>query len=81
MSARKAYRRGRCEKLSAEHLPLCGEATALKVCQAQTVTSGLLLENAILFDEVLDNLGLVPAEPASERGEEQLEWEDIGHRA
>ncbi len=74
-------RHDRGEKPSAEHFPLRGEATALNVGQAQTAAAELLFENAILQDEVLDHLGLVPVEPAGEGGEEQLEWEEVGHHA
>ena len=33
----------------------------------------------ILFNQILDDLGLVTVNPAGEGGEEALEWEEIGH--
>jgi hypothetical protein len=41
----------------------------------------LLPDDSISHDEVVDDLRLVPADPACEPGEEQLEWLDVGHHA
>ena len=41
----------------------------------------LLLEDPVLFDEILDDLGLATVDPASERDEEQLKRKEVGHTA
>ncbi len=33
----------------------------------------------ILFDDILDDLGLMAVDPAGEGGEEELEREEFGH--
>jgi hypothetical protein len=39
----------------------------------------LLLQDAALFDEILDDLGLVSVDPAGEGGEEELKTKEVGH--
>ena len=41
--------------------------------QARTPAAELLLENAVLLDELVDRLGLLAVDPAGEGGEEKLE--------
>jgi len=69
------------EDPSAEDLALGSEATTLGVGQSKAFFAELLLQNSVLFDEVPDDVGLVPVDPACERGQEKLKWEEIGHVA
>ena len=47
--------------------------------ESKALAMELLLQHAILFDEVINDLRLMAVDPASERGEEELEWEKFGH--
>ena len=49
------------------------EPAALVIGQSKSPLAELLLEHAVLFDEVVDDLRLMTIDPAGERGEEQLE--------
>ncbi len=69
------------EQPAAEHLALRGEPAALVVGQPESLAAELLLEHAVLFDEVIDDLGLAAVGPAGEGGEEQLEVDHVGHLA
>ena len=62
-------------------LALCCEATTLGVGQSKAFSAELLLQDAVLFDEVLDDVDLVPVDPTGKRRQEQLKWEEIGHVA
>ena len=39
----------------------------------------LLLQNAVLLDEIVDDMRLMTIDPAGEGGEEQLKAEDVRH--
>ncbi len=67
------------EQLAAEDLALRGEPAALVVGQPESLAAKLLLEYAVLFDEVIDDLGLAVVGLAGEGGEEQLEVNQLGH--
>ena len=54
---------------------------ALVIGESEASATELFLQDAILFDEILDDLGLVAVDPAGERGEEQLQWKETGHDA
>ena len=49
--------------------------------ESEPALAYLLLQDQVLFDEILDDVGLVPVDPACEGRQEQLEWEEIGHVA
>ncbi len=81
-----AHKRVRChdhcdtfESLPVENLCLSREAATLLVIQAQGSALHLLLEHAVLIDEVLDQLGLVATDPPRENEEERPEWMEHGH--
>ena len=57
----------RSRGLATDALGFGGEAAALLVGQPQAATSELLLEGAVLIDEVGDDLGLVAADDAGEK--------------
>ena len=69
------------EQSTTEDLALRSESTSLVVGQAQAFAAELLLQHAVLLDEVVDGLGLVAVDPAGERGEEELEGEELGREA
>lgn len=50
-----------------------GEPTTLGVCKAQVATAEPLLEDPILFLQVLDDIELTAVDPAAEQEEEQLD--------
>ena len=58
------------QDLAAESFALGSESTALVIGQLQSSATQLLLENSVLLDEVVDDLGLVSVHPAGERREE-----------
>ncbi len=55
------------ERASTESLSLCCEASALAVVQPQPSSAELLLEDAVLLDEVFDGVLLVAVDPACYR--------------
>ena len=55
------------------------EPTTLVIGQSKAPVTELLLQGAILFDDILDDLGLMAVDPAGEGGEEELKWEEFGH--
>ncbi len=57
------------------------QSTALIVAEAESLIADLFHQHAVLFDEVVDDLGLMAIGPACEGGEEELEWEGVGHQA
>ncbi len=57
------------------------QSAALIVGEAVSLIADLFLQHAVLFDEVVDDLGLMAIGSACEGGEEELEWEDAGHDA
>ena len=63
------------------HLALRRESATLVVGESQPWLADLLLEDAVLLDEVIDDLGLVAIDPAGEGGEEQLKAKDVEHVA
>ena len=69
------------KETAAQNLALRGEAAALVIRESEPPAAELFLQNTILLDEVRDHLGLVPVDPAGERGEEHLQREEVGHRA
>ncbi len=66
---------------SAKGLTLRGEPSALVVGESDALAAELLLEDAVLFNEVVDGLSLLAVEPACARGDEELKREGIGHGA
>jgi hypothetical protein len=60
-------------------LALGSKAAALVIGQPESLATELFLEDAILLDEVIDDLGLIAIDPASEGGEKELKREKIGH--
>ena len=69
------------EHSPAERLALRREAAPLGVGQSESTSAELLLQDTVLFDEVLDGLGLAAVDPTGEGREEQLKREEVGHRA
>jgi hypothetical protein len=67
------------ENAATEDLAFGCESTALVIGESKASATELLLQHAILFDEVINDLPLMAVDPASERGEEELEWEKFGH--
>ncbi len=55
------------------------EPPPLVIGETQASPAELLFQHSILFNEVLDDLGLVAIYPSGEGGEEELEREEIGH--
>ncbi len=51
----------------------------LVIGESKASATELLLQDAILLDQILDDLGLMAVDPAGEGGEEELEWEEFGH--
>ena len=74
---RRDDRRDLGQELSTESLALGCEPPALVVGQPETLSAELLLEDAILLDEVVDGLGLMAVDPAHEGGEQKLQSEKI----
>ena len=66
-------RRDASEDSASQDFALRGETPALVVGEAQTLASELLLEDAVLLDEVGDDIGLVPAHDAGKGEEEDLQ--------
>ncbi len=56
------------------------QATTLVVSQAKSFAAVLFFPQAVLFDQVVDDSGLVAVGPASEVGEMELKWDEAGHR-
>lgn len=68
-------RRDLREELPSERLTLRGKPATLVIRQSEAATTRveLLLENAVLLDQVDDRRSLPSAHPRRERGEEELE--------
>ena len=56
-----------------EFLTAYGETPALDVCQSKWATAELLAEDAILLTEIVDQIVLVPVQPASDRKDEEVQ--------
>jgi hypothetical protein len=67
---RRHDRRNTTEKASSELLSLLGQPAALIVRESNSAATELLLEDAVLFDQVLDRALLLSADPA-DGGQEQ----------
>ncbi len=64
-----------------EDLASGSESSTLVIGESKPSAAELFFENSVLFDEVLDDLGLMSVDPAGERRVEQLKWEEVGHDA
>lgn len=51
-----------------------GEPTSLVVGEAQAPGSDLFAQDAVLFQEIVDDVALLLVEPASERDQDELQW-------
>ncbi len=68
------------QRFVAEDLALGSESAALGIRQAESLATELLLQDAVLLSEVLDDCVLMAADPAGEGGHEDLPGlEDGGH--
>ena len=67
------------ENAATEDLALRGESSALVIGEPKASPTESLLQDAVLLNEVFNDLGLVAIDPAGERGEEELEREKVGH--
>ena len=56
-----------------EFLTAYGETPALDVCQSKWATAESLAEDAILLTEIVDQIVLVPVQPASDRKDEEVQ--------
>jgi hypothetical protein len=66
---------------AAESFALGCDTAALIIGQIDAPPTKLFLQDAVLLDQILDQLGLVPVDPASEGREEESQWEAIRHHA
>ena len=66
------------EETTTEGLALGCESSALVVVEPEGLAVELFFEDAVLLDEVLDDLVLLAIEPAGERGQEDREGIDVG---
>ncbi len=69
------------EQSATKSLTFAGQAPSLGVGQSKSSSPQLLFEDAVLLDEIVDDLGLVPVDPARKGGEEQLETEEVERHA
>ncbi len=58
-----------------EDLAFGGEPTALVIGESESTLADLLLQDAVLFDEVSHDQCLFAVNPTSKRGEEELKRE------
>jgi len=68
------------EESPVQDVPLYCEPAALIIVEPQASTAELLLQHAVLLDEIGDDVGLLAVDPAGERGEEEPEPEEVHHR-
>ena len=69
-----------CSGASSDGLPSNGQSPSLIVCQAESSSAELLLQNSILLAEILDNRILLTGDPAGHGGDEDLPGlKDDGH--
>lgn len=66
---------------AAERLALRRESSPLVIREAKSSAAKLFLEDAVLFDEVRDDVRLLAVDPAREGGEQELKREEVGHHA
>jgi hypothetical protein len=79
---RRDQRRHLTQDLSSEALPAVRrESTPLGVGQPQAPAIELLVEHAVLFPQVRDDLQLVAIHPACQRHEEDPQPDSIDHRS
>ena len=76
----KLGRRDSAASPALEHATGCKSATLI-VGESETSAAELLFEDAVLFDEVGDDLGLLTIDPAGEGSEEELKRKEVGHHA
>ncbi len=69
------------KQTTAEDLAFGCEATALVVGESEALLAELLLQDSVLFDSLVDDLGLMAVSPACEGGEKELKREEIGLNA
>ena len=71
------------QHFSAQRLPFGRQSTALVICETNAfpVRLDLLLQDAVLFDEVDDNGGLLATDPAGERRQEELQMDSFNYAA
>ena len=60
-------------------LTLRGKSATLVIGETQSSPAELLLQDAVLFDKVVDDLRLMTIDPTGEGGEEELKAEDVRH--
>ncbi len=65
-------RRHLSQDFSTERLSFHREPSALLVGQAETLTAKLTLEDAVLLDEVIDDILLVAVDPAGDGDQKEL---------
>ena len=65
------------EELPAKGLPLDCKPSSFVVRQTKSSPTELTLEDAVLLDQVIDDLRLLAVGPAGERGDEELETQDV----
>ena len=61
------------EALSANGLPLHCQPTSLVIIESGALLAVQLQENPVLFDEVVNHVGLVAIEPTGGRGDDHLQ--------
>jgi len=72
-------RRDPLEQLPAKPLPLRREPAALIVVEAKPLAVQLV-EDSVLFEEVVDRLRLLAVDPGGEREEQESKGEEVWHR-
>jgi len=60
------------QALAAKWVGACRKTAAFRVGEPQSVTTEVGFEDAVLFLEVGDDVLLVPLEPASDHGDEDM---------
>jgi hypothetical protein len=61
------------ETLATKRIGECGKAAALGIDEPQAAATELGFEHTVLREEIRDNLLLVPLEPASDYGDEDMQ--------
>jgi len=67
--------------LSKTGFSLRGQSTPLIVVQARDLPAELILQYAILLDEVRDDVGMMAVDDARNGEEQHLEWVDLGQHS
>jgi len=61
-------------------LALRSEPATLIIVELESLAAKLLLQDPILFEEVVNDVGLLAVDATGERGEEEPEPEEVRHR-